>query len=83
MRSALINARQIQTIDHLQSHSMLVLPLHVIDVPGHSCHGDYGLFDHIKPLFLRVKMFSNFLKQESSINIVSKQSTVRLATQTV
>lgn len=55
------NARQNHTADHLQSHSMLMLPLHVIDVPGHSGHGDYGLFHYIIALFLRVKMFGDFL----------------------
>lgn len=60
---------QTQTADHLQSHSMLMLPLHVVDVPGHSCHGDYGFFHYIIALFLRVKMFGDFLKQQSSINI--------------
>lgn len=79
----MINARQTQTTDHLQSHSMLMLPLHVVDVPGHSCHCDDGLFYYIVALFLRVKMFGDFLKQQSSINIVSKHSSARLAGQTV
>lgn len=60
------------TTTDLKSHSVLVFSLHVIDVPGDSCHGVDGLYHHIIPVFLRVKVFGYFLKQTSKIKIKSQ-----------
>lgn len=35
---------------YLQPHGVLVLPLHVVDVPGNSLHGVYGFLHHLVSL---------------------------------
>lgn len=40
---------------------MLVPPLHVIDVPGHTRHGVNGVFYHLEAILFFIKMFGNFL----------------------
>lgn len=34
-------------LSYLQPHSVLVFPLHVVDVPGHSLHGVYGFLHNL------------------------------------
>lgn len=45
----------------LNSDCMLMFPLHIVDVPGHSCHSVYGLLNHVIPLLIWVKVLCNFL----------------------
>lgn len=46
---------------HLNSDSMFVFPLHVIDVPGHSGHGVNGLLNHLVALLVWIEVPGNFL----------------------
>ena len=45
----------------LQPDSVLVFPLHVIDVPGHPGHGVNGLLHHLIALLRRVKVLGDLL----------------------
>ena len=46
---------------HLHSDGVFMFPLHVVDVPGHSCHGVYGLLNDLIALLVWVKVLCNFL----------------------
>lgn len=46
---------------HLHSDGVFVFPLHVVDVPGHSCHGVYCLLNDLIALLVWVKVLCNFL----------------------
>ena len=49
---------------HLQADSMLMFPLHVIDVPGHSLHRVYSIEHNIIAFGVLVKVIFYFLKKE-------------------
>lgn len=49
---------------------MFMPPLHVIDVPGHACHGVNGVLYHLEAILFLIKMFGNFLDKRQ----VSEQS---------
>lgn len=46
---------------HLQADGMLMLPFHVIDVPGHSLHRVYSIKHNIIAFCVLVKMIFYFL----------------------
>ena len=46
----------------LDSDGVLVLPLHVVDVPGHPRHGVDGLLEHLVALLLGVKVLGDLLR---------------------
>lgn len=41
---------------HLQAHCVFLLPLHIIDVPGHCCHGDDGILHNLVSRVTLVKV---------------------------
>ena len=49
---------------NLQSNGMLVFPLHVVDVPGHACHGVDGFLHYLIALLLWVKVLGYLLQKE-------------------
>ena len=51
---------------HLQADSVFMLPLHVVDVPGHSLHRVYGIKHHIVALCVLVKVIFYFLKHKQT-----------------
>ena len=53
---------------HLQADSVFMLPLHVVDVPGHSLHRVYGIKHHIVALCVLVKVIFYFLKHKQTNN---------------
>lgn len=46
---------------HLNSDSVFVFPLHIIDVPGHSSHGVDGLLNDLIALLVWIEVLGNFL----------------------
>lgn len=63
-------------VGDLQSDSVLMFSLHVVDVPGHCCHRVDRILHHLVALLLRVKVF-RYLLQKTSPTTISK-SHVRL-----
>lgn len=53
------------TRSDLHSDSMFVFSLHVVDVPGHSGHGVYGLLHHLVALLVWAKVLRDFLENRS------------------
>lgn len=52
---------------HLQSDCVLMLPLHVIDVPGHARHGVDGLLHHlVARRHLWVKVLGDLLQHNAA-----------------
>lgn len=43
-------------------------PLHVVDVPGHARHGVNGIFYHLEAILFLIKMFGNFLDNDSCLS---------------
>ena len=43
---------------------MFMFPLHVIDIPGHTCHGVDGLLHHLITLLLWVKVLRYLLNRK-------------------
>lgn len=49
---------------YLQPYGVFLLPLHVIDVPGHRRHGDDGVLDDLVAGVALVKVFGKLLRTD-------------------
>lgn len=48
---------------------MFVPPLHVVDVPGHACHGVNGILYHLKAILFLIKMLGDLLCGERELRL--------------
>lgn len=51
---------------HLQSNCMLMFPLHVVDVPGHSLHGVNGFLHNLMGLCVLLHVVGYLLHRQST-----------------
>ena len=68
---ACVCARTVSTFvpgANLESDCVLMLPLHIIDVPGHASHGVDGLLYHLIAILLWVKVLGYFLKKSTDMS---------------
>lgn len=65
MQQKTLNDHENKSLEHFQLHlnsdSVFVFPLHVVDVPRHPGHGVDGLLDNVVALLVGIKVLCNFL----------------------